>query len=96
MKTAIYIRVSTEEQAKEGYSIEAQQKKLTDYVGIQGWELFNIYIDDGYSAKDLERPQVQKMIKDIKAKKIRCSLSLPFGSTCSFGIRFTRVTSVVR
>lgn len=69
MKTAIYIRVSTEEQAKEGYSIEAQKKKLSDYVNIQGWELFNIYIDDGYSAKDLERPQVQKMIKDIRAKK---------------------------
>jgi len=38
MKTAIYVRVSTEEQAKEGYSIRAQIDKLKSYVGFKDWE----------------------------------------------------------
>jgi site-specific DNA recombinase len=69
VKVAIYIRVSTEEQAKEGYSIDAQKQRLTEFVRSQGWEIYEFYIDDGYSAKDLERPNVQRMIKDIRSKK---------------------------
>lgn len=68
MKAAIYIRVSTEEQAKEGYSIDAQKKRLIDFVNSQGWELHDFYIDDGFSAKDLNRPHMQRMIRDMKEK----------------------------
>ena len=45
MRTGIYVRVSTEEQAKEGFSIRAQQDRLKDYIGVKDWELYDIYID---------------------------------------------------
>lgn len=74
MKTAIYIRVSTEEQVKEGYSISAQTQKLKAFCISQEWEVTGLYIDEGISAKDMDRPQLQQMIKDIKDEKIECVL----------------------
>lgn len=71
---AIYIRVSTEEQAKEGYSISAQKQKLKAYCIAQGWEVSGVYVDEGISAKDMNRPQLQQMIKDIKAGLVDCVL----------------------
>lgn len=70
MKTAIYARVSTEEQAKEGYSIEAQENRLKDFVSSQGWVVADLYIDNGFSAKNLERPEMKRMIRDIKKGRI--------------------------
>lgn len=69
MRVALYIRVSTEEQAKEGHSIGAQQDRLLDFVRSQGWEVAEIYIDDGYSAKDLNRPAIQRLLNDCVKKK---------------------------
>ncbi|MEH6943558.1 recombinase family protein [Bacillus sp. JJ722] len=66
MKCVIYIRVSTEEQAKHGYSILAQKEKLEAYCKSQGWEIIEIYIDDGYSAKDLNRPKFNAMMQEVK------------------------------
>lgn len=74
MKTAIYIRVSTEEQATEGYSISAQKQKLKAYCIAQDWEVVGFYVDEGISAKNMERPQLQQMIRDIKAGKVECVL----------------------
>ena len=71
MRTAIYIRVSTEDQATEGFSINAQKEKLTKYLEANEWELYNIYIDDGISGKNLkDRPQIKKLIEEIKKKNI--------------------------
>lgn len=70
MKAGLYIRVSTEEQAREGYSIEAQKNKLTAYCQIHDIDIFGYYIDDGISGKSLERPRVKELIADIKNKKI--------------------------
>lgn len=70
MKAALYIRVSTVEQATEGFSIRAQNQRLLSYVDSQGWTLFDTYIDDGKSAKDTKRPQLQRMMEDIKHGKI--------------------------
>ena len=71
MKTGIYCRVSTDEQVKEGYSIRAQQEKLKDYVRIKDWELYDIYIDEGISGKNIkERPEVNRLIADVMQKKI--------------------------
>ncbi|MBS4171904.1 recombinase family protein [Bacillus sp. FJAT-49736] len=67
MKAVIYIRVSTDEQAKHGYSIAAQQEKLEAFCISQGWEIVGTpFIDDGYSAKDLNRPKFQLMMDKIK------------------------------
>jgi len=69
MKAAIYVRVSTDEQAKEGYSIGAQQDRITKFIESQGWIISDFYIDDGYSAKDLNRPEIQRLIRDAKSGK---------------------------
>ncbi|MEK5333555.1 recombinase family protein [Lysinibacillus sp. FSL W8-0992] len=67
MKCVIYVRVSTEEQAKHGFSIAAQIEKLEAYCVSQGWEIVEEpYIDDGYSAKDLNRPYFQAMVERIQ------------------------------
>lgn len=68
-RAAGYVRVSTEEQAQHGYSIEAQKEKLETACRFQEFELVEIYVDDGYSGKDLNRPAVQRLIADAKAKK---------------------------
>ncbi len=68
MKIAIYTRVSTEDQARDGYSIEVQQEYLLDHAKRLGWEVYKIYTDDesGYS---LDRPALKEMLQDAKAKK---------------------------
>lgn len=66
MKTAIYIRVSTDEQAKHGYSIAAQLEKLEAFCVSQGWEVTSVYIDDGQSAKNLDRPKFIEMINEVQ------------------------------
>jgi site-specific DNA recombinase len=74
MKTAIYVRVSTEEQATEGYSISAQRQKLKAYCIAQEWEVIGFYVDEGISAKNTKRPELQRMINDIEDGKIECVL----------------------
>ena len=72
METAIYVRVSTEEQAQEGFSIRAQEQKLKDYARIKEWSIYNIYTDEGISGKSInERPAVQQMIADIKSGHVK-------------------------
>lgn len=67
LETGIYVRVSTEEQAKEGFSIRAQEQKLKDYARIKEWAIHKIYIDEGISGKNItDRPQINQLIKDIK------------------------------
>jgi len=67
METGIYVRVSTEEQAQEGFSVRAQEQKLKDYARIKEWSIYNIYIDEGISGKNITgRPAVKQMIEDIE------------------------------
>lgn len=71
MKTGIYVRVSTEEQAQEGFSIRAQIDKLKTYALIKEWEIYNIYSDEGISGKNIvDRPAVNRLIEDIKDGKV--------------------------
>jgi site-specific DNA recombinase len=70
MKVATYVRVSTDEQAKEGFSIPAQRERLRAFCESQGWEIVQEYIEEGWSAKDLDRPQMQRLLKDIKKGNI--------------------------
>jgi len=65
-----YCRVSTDEQAKEGISIHEQQNRLQAYCVSQGWNNYKFYIDDGYSAKNTKRPQLQKLLNDCKQKNV--------------------------
>ena len=51
LETGIYVRVSTEEQAQEGFSIRAQEQKLKDYARIKEWAIYKIYMDEGIDRK---------------------------------------------
>jgi len=65
-----YVRVSTEEQAREGLSLAAQESRIRAYCEAKGWELAGVYRDEGYSGKDLNRPGIQSLIRDLKADGI--------------------------
>lgn len=70
IRIVIYIRVSTEEQAKEGYSLASQQERAIKFIESQeNWTLVDTYIDDGKSAKDLNRPAMQRLINDAERRK---------------------------
>ncbi|MCL2488781.1 MAG: recombinase family protein [Oscillospiraceae bacterium] len=72
METAIYVRVSTEEQAKEGYSIRGQQQRLTEYARIKGWQIFDVYADEGISGKNIAaRPAINRLIGDVGSGLIK-------------------------
>ena len=68
---ALYIRVSTDAQAEEGYSIPAQVEKLEAYCVAKGWDNVETYIDGGYSGSNLNRPQIQRLITDTSKGKIK-------------------------
>ncbi len=68
--TALYARVSTEEQAREGQSIENQIDRLTAYAKFQGWQNVQVFADYGESAKNMDRPEMQRLLKLIKRNKI--------------------------
>ena len=75
-KTAIYVRVSTDEQKDNGYSVDAQLRMLKEYCERNNYEIFDVYNDAGYSGKDLMRPAMQRLLNDIKNKKIDILLAI--------------------
>lgn len=66
-KVALYVRVSTEGQAEEGYSIEAQKKLLEAWCVSKEYESFEFYIDPGYSGSNTDRPALTAMLRDAEA-----------------------------
>jgi site-specific DNA recombinase len=64
VRVAIYIRVSTEDQAREGYSLDAQKERLEAYCEAQGWDVAHIYSDEGHTGRKTNRPAYRKMIED--------------------------------
>ena len=69
MKAAIYIRVSTLNQAENGESLDLQKERLSSYAQSQGWEITEVYEDAGLSGGSSNRPAFQKLIGDAKQKK---------------------------
>ena len=74
MKAALYIRVSTQEQATEGYSLDAQLQKLTSYANYMHYEISGVYRDEGQSAASTNRPELKRLLRDISAEKVDCVL----------------------
>lgn len=70
LKVALYIRVSTEEQALHGASIDAQKQALKEYAEKNNYKIVDYYIDDGFTATSLNRPNLQRLLNDIKLGKI--------------------------
>lgn len=72
IRAALYIRVSTEEQALHGYSIEAQKQALTEYVQKNNMHIVDYYTDEGQSARKAysKRREFIRLMDDVKAGKI--------------------------
>lgn len=67
----IYVRLSKDdERLGESVSIENQKLILTEYVNEQGWNIFDTYIDDGFTGTDFNRPSVTRLLDDAKSGKI--------------------------
>lgn len=67
----IYVRVSTERQVQEGYSVSAQKENLTNFAKAHCFNVYDIYADEGISGKNIEgRPSIKRLIQDIKDGKI--------------------------
>lgn len=63
---ALYSRVSTAEQAREGYSIAEQQERLTAYCKSRGWTGYKHFTDAGFSGGNINRPALQEMLAGIR------------------------------
>ena len=77
--TALYIRVSTDKQADEGYSLDAQRNRLEAYCAAMGWPLCGegfAYVDAGLSGKTTERPAFQRMLQDAAAGRFQRVVSV--------------------
>ncbi len=64
VRVAVYTRVSTEDQAKEGFSLAAQEERLRAYCQARGWDIAGTYRDDGHSGRNIRRPAYQKMMEE--------------------------------
>lgn len=75
-QVGIYCRVSTTEQAEEGYSIGEQERLLTEYAINQGYEVYKVYTDAGISGKDIKhRPGLIELLEDASNKKFQMVIS---------------------
>ena len=70
MRCGVYVRVSTDDQKDNGYSIDSQLRMIKEYCEKKNYDIIDIYNDAGHSGKDLMRPEMQRLLKDIKSKKI--------------------------
>lgn len=69
-RAVLYLRVSTQEQATEGYSLAAQEQNGREFSERMGYELVKVYADEGFSGKSTEkRKGYQQMIVDAEQKK---------------------------
>ncbi len=73
----LYLRVSTEDQAREGFSLPEQRERLESFCKFKGYEIIDYYEDAGISAKTgNHRPEFERLKNDIKAKKINTIVAL--------------------
>ena len=67
----LYIRVSTTEQAEEGYSVGEQEARLRSYCEAYGYMINAVHIDPGYSGATLDRPGINKIINDVRSGYVK-------------------------
>jgi len=73
----LYLRVSTEDQAKEGFSLPEQKERLEALCKFKGYKIYDYYTDAGISAKTgNHRPEFDRLIEDAKNKKINTIIAL--------------------
>ncbi len=67
---ALYCRVSTQDQASNGVSMEVQEDRLRAYCRSRGWRVVSVHRDGGYSGKDLERPGVKRFLAEVESGRL--------------------------
>lgn len=91
-KVGIYCRLSIEDKDKDGddnsASIQNQKAMLRDYCTERGWEIYDIYVDDGFSGIDRTRPAFSRLLRDCEQGKIDIVL-------CKDQSRFSRDTVII-
>lgn len=76
-KCGLYMRVSTEDQAREGFSLPEQRERLESFCKFKNYEIIDYYEDAGISAKTgNHRPEFERLKDDIRAKKINTIVAL--------------------
>lgn len=76
MRCGIYVRVSTDDQRDNGYSIDSQLRMIKEYCEKNRYDIVDVYNDAGHSGKDLMRPEMQRLLKDIKSHKIEVIVAI--------------------
>lgn len=66
-RVLLYIRVSTHEQALEGYSVGEQTERLEKYADAMGWTIVKTFIDPGFTGADTHRPGLRELIRAVEA-----------------------------
>ena len=90
----IYLRLSRDdERAGESLSIENQKILVTKYVKEKGWEIKDVYVDDGYSGTNFDRPGVKRLLDDAKAGEIN---TIVVKDLSRFGRNIFRYKSLLR
>jgi len=75
MRVALYVRVSTDEQAKSGYSIADQKRELLRHAESEGYEVVETIVDDGYSGASRERPGLDRILELAEAGKMELAIT---------------------
>jgi site-specific DNA recombinase len=65
-----YSRVSTDEQAKDGVSIDMQARKIASYADVKDWTVDEVIADAGHSAKSLHRPGMTRLMQMVEAGQV--------------------------
>ena len=76
MRCGVYVRVSTDDQRDNGYSIDSQLRMIKEYCEKNNYDIVDVYNDAGHSGKDLMRPEMQRLLKDIKSRKIEVIVAI--------------------
>ncbi len=71
MKAIGYVRVSTDKQADQGVSLDAQAEKIRAMAVVHGAELIDVIVDGGESAKSLQRPGMERLLTLVDARKVQ-------------------------
>ena len=76
MRCGVYVRVSTEDQRDNGYSIDSQLRMIKEYCEKNNYDIVDVYNDAGHSGKDLMRPEMQRLLKDIKSHRVETIVAI--------------------
>lgn len=75
MDCVAYMRVSTEKQAEEGNGLESQKRDIENYARKNELIITDWYVDDGYTGSNMDRPQLQRLIRDCDKHRIKCVIA---------------------